>query len=112
MSILFVSSRSLRSRRQSPDDGRSPADYDLVIFDRVQVPALTQGNFILIDTIAPNLPIAVNGRVKGPRVIGTDGKHPIAEGVNLADLRISEALRAVPERTARWWQNRLKLRSC
>ena len=33
---------------------RAEEPYDVIIFDRVTVPALAQGNIILIDTVAPN----------------------------------------------------------
>ena len=41
---------------------RTQKPFDVVIFDRVPVPALTQGNFILIDAVAPNLPIQLRER--------------------------------------------------
>src|ERR1051325_4014961 len=74
----------------------SPADYDLLIFDRVEVPVLAQGNVILIDTMAPNLPVRVNGTVRNPRITRTNEDHPITEGVSLDDLRIPAALRVTP----------------
>jgi Ca-activated chloride channel family protein len=78
------------------ETSRSPADYDLIIFDRAEVPAVTQGNFVLIDTVAPNTPFGLAGKIKNPRVTAADAKHPITAGVNLADLRIAEALRVAP----------------
>ena len=67
--------------------------YDLVIFDRVPVPALTQGNFILINTVAPNLPMQVQGKSRNPRVVAPVTKHPITDGLSLADLQVRESLR-------------------
>jgi Ca-activated chloride channel family protein len=69
--------------------------YDVIIFDRVAAPALTQGNFIFIDTVAPHLPLQVQGRGKidNPRVNAPLAKHPIAEGLALGDLRVRRALR-------------------
>ncbi|HEY7168858.1 MAG TPA: VWA domain-containing protein [Candidatus Binatia bacterium] len=92
----FLPQLEVTTARSWDDAKRAPSDYDLIIFDRVPVPELSQGNFILIDTVAPNLPIRANGRVKTPRITVTDGNHPIAEGVNLADLQIREALRTAP----------------
>jgi Ca-activated chloride channel homolog len=69
------------------------SDYDVVIFDRVPVPALTQGNFVLIDTVAPNLPLQVQGKVKSPRVAGATARHPVTEGLAFGDLHVEEALR-------------------
>ena len=53
--------------------------FDAVIFDRVPVPALARGNFILIDTIAPNLPLQRTGTMHHPRVtVGAD--HRLTAG--------------------------------
>src|SRR5262245_8834754 len=69
-------------------------EHDVIIFDRVTVPALAQGNLLLIDTVAPNLPIQLQlrGKIQSPRVIAPLAKHPITEGLSLGDLRVQEAL--------------------
>jgi uncharacterized membrane protein len=76
-----------------PEAARFEQQYDLVIFDRVTVPALAQGNFILIDTVAPNLPLQVQGKSKNPRILTPLTKHPITDGLSLADLHVRESLR-------------------
>jgi Mg-chelatase subunit ChlD len=68
-------------------------NFDAMIFDRVAAPALAQGNVILIDTLAPNLPLAVTGTVKNPRVLAPIAKHPLTSGLNLGDLTVHEARR-------------------
>ncbi len=67
--------------------------YDVVIFDRVRVPPLTQGNFLLIDTVAPNLPMELRGKSEHPRVNAPLAKHPLTAGLSLGDLRVQEARR-------------------
>ncbi|HEY1233921.1 MAG TPA: VWA domain-containing protein [Candidatus Binatia bacterium] len=67
--------------------------FDLVIFDRVAAPALEQGNFILINSVSPNLPLDLRGRTQNPRLALPLAKHPLTAGLSLGDLRISEALR-------------------
>jgi uncharacterized membrane protein len=67
--------------------------FDLMVFDRVAAPALTQGNLILIDTVAPNLPIVLTGKVQNPRVLAPIAKHPLTQGLSLGDLRVQEARR-------------------
>ncbi|MGH7886459.1 MAG: VWA domain-containing protein, partial [Candidatus Binatia bacterium] len=67
--------------------------HDIVIFDRVAVPALTQGNYLLIDTVAPNLPIRPHGKSENPRLSAPLAKHPLTEGLSLGDLRVQEARR-------------------
>ena len=72
------------------DAPQSP--FDLTIFDRVPAPALAHGNFILIDTIAPNLPVQRTGTLPNPRVV-VAGDHPLTAGLSLGDLTIREAAR-------------------
>ncbi len=66
---------------------------DIVIFDRVPAPELHQGNFILIDAVAPNLPVRNQGRIRNPRIVTPVTKHPITAGLNLGDLRVQESTR-------------------
>jgi Ca-activated chloride channel homolog len=76
-----------------PEASHFENQYDLVIFDRVPAPALTQGNFILINTVGPNLPLQVQGKGRNPRIIAPVTKHPITDGLSLADLQVRESLR-------------------
>jgi Ca-activated chloride channel family protein len=69
------------------------SQYDVVIFDSVPAPQLTQGNFILINTLAPNLPLRLQGAVKTPRIVSQATKHPITEGLSLGDLHVQASLR-------------------
>jgi Mg-chelatase subunit ChlD len=66
--------------------------FDVIIFDRVPAPALAQGNFILIHTVAPNLPLERRGTVKNPRIVFPIARHSITENLSLGDLTIQEAL--------------------
>jgi uncharacterized membrane protein len=75
--------------------GFEQREFDVVIFDRVAAPALTRGNVILIDTVAPNLPVAHAGKVENPRVLVPIVKHPLTAGLHLGDLRVQEARRLV-----------------
>ncbi|MSP38314.1 MAG: VWA domain-containing protein [Deltaproteobacteria bacterium] len=68
-------------------------NYDVIIFDRVAAPALTQGNFIFIDTLAANLPLQGRGKSDHPRLSAPLAKHPITEGLALGELRVRQALR-------------------
>jgi Ca-activated chloride channel family protein len=70
-----------------------PEAYDAMIFDRVPVPALTRGNYILINTVAPNLPLKLQGAIRNPRITAPAAKHPVTEGLSLGDLHVQEALR-------------------
>lgn len=79
--------------RWEPGSAQAKAGHDVVIFDRVEVPALTEGNVILIDTLAPNLPLVLGGKIEAPRVLPPLAKHPLTEGLSLGDLRVQESLR-------------------
>lgn len=71
--------------------GKNP--FDVIIFDRVAAPALAQGNFVLIDTVAPNLPLQLRGKIQNPRVDSPIASHPLTQGLSLGDLTIYEASR-------------------
>jgi uncharacterized membrane protein len=90
---LFPNVELSGAARFEPGAAPGQAPHDVVIFDRVAVPALSQGNFILIDTLAPNLPIELNGRLQNPRVSAAPVKHPLTEGLSLGDLHVQESLR-------------------
>ncbi|HMA80459.1 MAG TPA: VWA domain-containing protein, partial [Candidatus Binatia bacterium] len=82
-----------------PELARAPQPYDVIIFDRVPAPALSRGNFIFIDTAAPNLPIEFRGKMQNPSVLSPLAKHPLTEGLSLADLRVREARRVTVKDT-------------
>ena len=90
---FFTNVQLTRAAQWDREAVRAAPPFDLVIFDRVAVPALKEGNFILIDTVAPNLPLKLEGKIHNPRVVSPVTKHPLTEGLNLGDLRVDEALR-------------------
>jgi Mg-chelatase subunit ChlD len=67
--------------------------YDVLIFDRVAAPELTEGNVIFIDTVPAKLPLEAQGEVQAPRVSPSLAKHPVTAGLTLGDLHVQEALR-------------------
>ena len=91
--LRFFTNVQLTVASRWEENARSEQPFDIVIFDRVAPPPLTQGNFILIDTIATNLPIQALGKVQNPRIVAPLTKHPLTDGLNLGDLRMNEALR-------------------
>ena len=70
--------------------------YDLVIVDGIPAPPMTQGNFLLINTIGEGIPLSVTGKILRPRLLPAVVRHPLVEGLRLDDLHIKEALRLVP----------------
>lgn len=75
--------------------------YDVVVFDRVAAPALAAGNVILINTVAPNLPLKVQGETTATRVVAPLDKHPLTAGLKLGDLQVRKALRVSAEGDAK-----------
>jgi Ca-activated chloride channel family protein len=65
----------------------------VIVFDRVAAPELTEGNVILINTVAPNLPLTVQGQLRTPRVSAPLARHPVTAGLSLGDLHVQESLR-------------------
>lgn len=63
----------------------------IVIVDGVAPPPLHFGNFLLINTTAPNLPIAVKGVADAPPVVDWDTTDPIMRAVQLRDLQVRRA---------------------
>jgi hypothetical protein len=63
----------------------------IVILDGVEAPPLHFGNFLLINTTAPNLPIAVTGAMDAPTVVDWDMTDPIMRSVQLRDLQVRRA---------------------
>jgi len=91
--LRFFANVELTSAPRWKAEQEHTQPYDVVIFDRVPVPPLTQGNFLLIDTVPSNLPIEPRGKSENPRVSAPLAKHPLTEGLSLGDLRVQEARR-------------------
>jgi Ca-activated chloride channel homolog len=63
----------------------------IVILDGLEPPPLYFGNFLLINTSAPNLPITVKGSAETPPVVDWDTADPILRSVQLRDLQVRRA---------------------
>lgn len=72
------------------------SEYDMIILDGVPSPSITEGNFILINSVARDLPLEVKGKILRPRLLPGVTKHPVTEGLRLDDLYIKEALHLLP----------------
>jgi Ca-activated chloride channel homolog len=73
--------------------GSQEGAYDVLIFDRVAVPEINEGNVILINTPAPNLSLAVQGQVQRPQITGPLARHSVTAGLSLSDMHVQESLR-------------------
>lgn len=69
---------------------------DVVILNRTPPVELPPGNYLLLGTSAPNLPLSVDGTVRGPQVLRWSSRHPVMRYVDPGGITIGEALRLVP----------------
>jgi hypothetical protein len=69
----------------------------LLIFNGVQPPPLQRGNYWLINTVPQDDRLLTQGRVAQPQVIDWKREHPLLRFVDLAELRIEEALVLKPQ---------------
>lgn len=88
---------TLADENQLANIEREARRYNVVIFDRLQPPALIEGNFLLLGTIAPNLGFQAAESVAKPGIQGV-GNSALMQGIDLTGVRIDETLR-IPNQT-------------
>lgn len=71
--------------------------HDIVILDRTSHPLIERGNFLLIHTLSPSIPIKEIGKIENPRVLDWDRKSPLMEGLNMGDLKLEYAMKVRAE---------------
>ncbi|HKV44233.1 MAG TPA: hypothetical protein VJT32_06090, partial [bacterium] len=71
--------------------------YGVVILDRVDAGPVPPGDYLLIDTVPPNLPASSTGEVRAPTFAVWDETDPILRFVNLSGVRIARALALAPQ---------------
>ena len=69
----------------------------LLIFNGVQPPPLQRGNYLLINTVPQDDRLLTQGKVAQPQVLDWEREHPLLRFVDLAELRIEEALALQPQ---------------
>lgn len=72
------------------------ASADVVILNHTPPVPLPPGNYLLIGTLAANLPVTADGVARGPVPLRWSKTHPIMRYVDLGDLQIAEALALRP----------------
>ena len=79
------------------DIARLALNYDVVVFDGIAPPQLPRGNFLLVNTVAPDLPFSDSGRLVRP---GTPVRGPSAlmGDADLSAVRIDQARRVIIDR--------------
>ncbi len=72
-------------------DPASWSAYGVIILDRVNPGPLPPGDYLLIASFPPNLPVSVTGNEEQPRIAAWDQADPVLQFVDLSDLRVARA---------------------
>ncbi len=72
---------------------------DIIILDNVKPPPSLQGNFLFLNTIAPNIPIQNMGILTHLPITDWNKESPITRGIRLDQLMIGEAKKLLPVET-------------
>jgi len=73
-------------------DVQALAASDVVVLNGTPPVDLPPGNYLLLGTTAPNLPLATGGIARAPQVLRWSHSHPVMRYVDLHDLLIARAL--------------------
>jgi hypothetical protein len=65
--------------------------HDIIIVDRMDFPATDTGNFFLIDSYSPSVPVVKTGQLEFPDIFDWDRSSPLMANVNLGGLTIEQA---------------------
>jgi hypothetical protein len=66
------------------------------VVDSVSPPKLGPGRFVLVNTVPPDVPLEVLGRLDSPVVMDWDRSHPIMRQIDFAKVAIEDAMRVRP----------------
>jgi len=73
--------------------------HDIVILDRISPPSTEKGNFLLINSFSPSIPIAEVGKIEDVEVLDWDRKNPLMANLDLSGLTIETATRVRVDKT-------------
>ncbi|HEU5323215.1 MAG TPA: VWA domain-containing protein, partial [Methylomirabilota bacterium] len=99
---LFLE-KVLRTDPQVALEVKTPEQYpggmeeaDVVVIDSTTPARVGQGRFVFVNTVPPDVPIEVLGRMERPSVMDWDRAHPVMRHVEFAKVAIEDALRIRP----------------
>ena len=99
---LFLE-KALRVDRQVALEVRTPDGYqggmegfDVVVLDTISPPRLGAGRYVLVNTVPPDVPLEVLGRIEQPVIMDWNRSHPIMRHVDFSKVAIEETLRVRP----------------
>src|SRR5215475_14408021 len=109
ISVLLVSpgnlflEKALKTDPQVTLEVRQPENYqggmetfDVVVLDSVSPQRLGNGRFVLVNTVPPDVPLEVLGRLDNPTIMDWDRNHPIMRQIDFAKVTIEDAMRVRP----------------
>ncbi|MBW2060412.1 MAG: hypothetical protein JRI95_02495 [Deltaproteobacteria bacterium] len=65
--------------------------HDIVILDRISAPSTEKGNFLLINSFSPSIPLLKIGQIEYPKILDWDRKNPLMSSLDLSGLNIENA---------------------
>ncbi|HET7341671.1 MAG TPA: VWA domain-containing protein [Methylomirabilota bacterium] len=71
-------------------------DADVVVIDSTAPPRVGPGRFVFVNTVPPDVPIEVLGRIEQPTIMDWDRQHPVMRHVEFAKVAIEDAMRLRP----------------
>ncbi len=99
---LFLE-KVLKTDPQVSLDVRSPEQYpggmaeaDVVVLDSVTPPRVGPGRFVFVNSVPPDVPLEVLGKIERPTILDWDRAHPVMRHVEFAKVVIEDAMRVRP----------------
>jgi uncharacterized membrane protein len=71
-------------------------DADVVVLDSTTPPKVGPGRYVFVNTVPPDVPLEVLGRLENPTVMDWDRAHPVMRHVEFAKVAIQDAMRVRP----------------
>jgi hypothetical protein len=75
--------------------------HDIVILDRISPPSTEKGNYLLIESLSPSIPISKTGQIESPEVVDWYRKNPLLANLDLMGLSIERANQVEADETLR-----------
>ena len=99
---LFLE-KALKTDPQVKLEVKKPEEYqggmegaDVVIVDSASPTRIGNGRFVLVNTVPPDVPLEVLGRLENPVIMDWDRTHPIMRQLDFAKVTIEDAMRVRP----------------
>ena len=71
-------------------------EADVVVLDSSAPPKVGPGRYVFVNTVPPDVPLEVLGRIEAPTVMDWDRAHPVMRHVEFAKVAIQDAMRVRP----------------